>query len=280
MHCFLGSLPQGMRMLECLLLSALVAVMGAPIAHSQNSSLFQRPLAHLAQQQPRMDGGEVLPSPMPMQSPPSMQTYASPMNGPVAGPMGAMPGQGPGLGLPSVWSYLPPTPARELKLHDIVHIRVDEASTTLALGNATSRKTTLYDAAVRDWIRFVGIDTIKPAPQSNGDPRIQTTQNETYRGDSNLRTSETFTTNIAAEIVDIRPNGLIVLSANKSVVNDEDTFSYSLTGICRDKDIDASNTVLSRHLLDSKIVRTSEGHVRDGYSRGFLTKFVARIKPF
>lgn len=95
-----------------------------------------------------------------------------------------------------------------------------------------------------------------------------------------MRTSESFTTNIAAEIVDIRPNGLVVLSAQKTVSNDEDSYSWSIVGTCRDKDIDPSNTVLSRHLFDSKIVRESQGHVRDGYSRGFLTKFLARFKPF
>ena len=184
------------------------------------------------------------------------------------------------LGLQTSWSYVPPVPARALKLHDIVSIRIEETSTALATGNATSRKTTSYDATIKSWLRLVGLDTIKPAPQADGDPRIQTDQSEVYRGDSTIRTSESLTTNIAAEIVDIRPNGLIVLDASKTTTINDNSWKVSLTGTCRSQDIGPDNVLLSRNLLNSRIEKQDLGHVRDGYSRGFLTKFMARIKPF
>jgi flagellar L-ring protein precursor FlgH len=186
----------------------------------------------------------------------------------------------PMMGLQTAWSYVPPTPARALKIHDIVQIRIEESATSLAQGNTSSRKTTSYDAVLKDWIRLVGIDTIKPAPQSDGEPRVQTTQNEVYRGDSTQRTSESLTTNIAAEIVDIKPNGLLVLSAHKTITLNDNTWELSLTGSCRNTDIDPSNVVLSRNLLNPIINKQDRGHVRDGYSRGWLTKLLARIKPF
>ncbi|MEQ1828401.1 MAG: flagellar basal body L-ring protein FlgH [Pirellula sp.] len=258
---------------------AAVSLFGMNTAVAQNSSLFQRPFAHLAQKPSSETTSEMLPPLTPQRMTEPLPPATNGSSAPPYGQSPMMPNERV-LGLQTSWSYAPPTPIRVLKLHDIVHIRVEEASTTLALGNATSRKTTSYDAVLKDWIRLVGLDTVKPAPQSDGDPRVQTSQNEVYRGDSSMRTSESFTTNIAAEIVDIRPNGLVVLSAQKTVSNDEDSYSWSIVGTCRDKDIDPSNTVLSRHLFDSKIVRESQGHVRDGYSRGFLTKFLARFKPF
>jgi flagellar L-ring protein FlgH len=184
------------------------------------------------------------------------------------------------LGLQTSWTYTPPASSRAFKLHDIVSVRIEEASTSLALGNATSRKTTSYDAVLRDWVRLVGLDTIKPAPQADGDPRVQSIQNEVYRGDSTIRTSQSMTTNIAAEIVDIRPNGQIVLSARKTITENDNTFEWSLTGICRGQDILPDNTILSRNLIEASINKQERGHVRDGYSRGWLTKFIAFIKPF
>jgi len=184
------------------------------------------------------------------------------------------------LGLQTSWMYSPPSQQRSFKLHDIVSVRIEEASTSLALGNATSRKTTSYDAVLRDWIRLVGLDTIKPSPQSNGDPRVQSIQNEVYRGDSTIRTIQSMTTNIAAEIVDIKPNGLIVLSARKTITENDNSFEMSLTGMCRGQDIGPDNTLLSRNLIDASINKQERGQVRDGYSRGWLTKLFARIKPF
>ena len=184
------------------------------------------------------------------------------------------------LGLKTSWSYVEPIPARALKLHDIVSIRIEETSTALATGNATSRKTTSYDATIKDWLRLVGLDTLKPATQADGDPRLQTNQSEVYRGDSTVRTSESLTSNIAAEIVDIKPNGQIVLDASKTTVINDNSWRISLTGICRSQDIGPDNVLLSRNLLNSKIDKQDLGHVRDGYSRGFLSKLMARIKPF
>ncbi len=174
----------------------------------------------------------------------------------------------------------PPAQARTIRLHDIVSIRVDESATALLLGNATSRKTTSYDAVVRDWIRMVGLDTIKPAPQSDGDPRVQINENEVYRGDSTLRTSETITFNIAAQVVDILPNGLIVLEGNTTISLNDNSMEVSLIGTCRSEDIQPDNTVLSRNLVNKHIKKREDGHVRDGYARGWLTRLFAKVRPF
>lgn len=183
-------------------------------------------------------------------------------------------------GLANSWTYIPPAQARAIRLHDIVSIRVDESATALLLGNATSRKTTSYDAVVRDWIRMVGLDTIKPAPQSDGDPRVQINENEVYRGDSTLRTSETITFNIAAQVVDILPNGLIVLEGNTTISLNDNSMEVSLIGTCRSEDIQPDNTVLSRNLVNKHIKKREDGHVRDGYARGWLTRLFAKVRPF
>lgn len=254
-------------------------------AWGQNSSLYQRPIAYVAQQNTYESRGEVIPAPIqnnnrgpidPTVGSPSPNYGGSFANG---GPMQAG-SESPLIGLQSSWTFIPPVPSRSLKPHDIIQIRVEESTTSLAQGNSTSRKTTSYDAVLKDWIRLVGLDTIKPAPQSDGDPRFQVNQSEVYRGDSNQRTTESLTTNIAAEIVEIRPNGLLVLEARRKIKVNDNTWSLALTGTCQSKDIDPSNVVLSRNLIHLDIDKQDLGHVRDGYSRGWATKLLARLKPF
>jgi flagellar L-ring protein precursor FlgH len=178
------------------------------------------------------------------------------------------------------WTLPPPTPPRTLKIHDIVSIRVDELATSTAQGNVQSRKNGLYDAKLSDWLDWVSLDTIKPAPQTGGDPRVQGSVNETFRAQSNLQTREQMTLNVAAEIADIRPNGTIVLSARKTISDNDNIWKVSLSGICRAQDIGPDNVVLSRNIFELKIDKAEEGHVRDGYSRGWFTKWLARFKPF
>ena len=261
---------------------------------AQNSSLFQRPVAYVAQNRNADSTSEALPSPsafaparsaLPnnaVSSVPSLNNGQQPFaTNQFQGGNFPIPLDNEGqLGPQTSWTFVPPVPARLLKLHDIVSIRIEETSTSLATGNATSRKTTSYDAVLKDWVRFVGLDTIKPDPQSDGDQRVQANQSEVYRGDSTVRTSEAFTTNIGAEIVDIKPNGHIVLDATKVIRINDNSWRYSLTGTCRSQDIGPDNVVLSRNLIQSQIEKQDLGHVRDGYSRGWLTKLVARIKLF
>ncbi len=174
---------------------------------------------------------------------------------------------------------MPTQQARKLRVHDIVSIRVDEMAQSTAQGNASSRKNTIYDARLSDWVRFDGL-SLKPAPQNDGDPRVGGQENEVYRADSTMRTRESVTLNIAAEIADIRPNGNIVLSASKKIIVNDNVFEVTLSGICRSDDIQPDNTILSRNILDMQVTKNDRGHVRDGYSRGWFTKLLARVKPF
>ena len=267
------------------------ALLCSQCAFSQNGSLFHRPVATSSQSNGSTQSMEQLPAPQPANSAHQPQTSlqaVSPNQIVSQQPFAmnsfggyAQPSENAGnLGLQTSWTYVPPVPARTLKMHDIVQIRIEEVSTSLATGSATSRKTTSYDATLKEWLRLVGLDTIKPAPQADGDPRFQTSQTEVYRGDSNIRTSESFTRNIAAEIVDIKPNGHVVLDATKDISENDNSFRYSLTGTCRSQDIGPDNVVLSRNLIRSRIDKKDLGHVRDGYSRGWATKLLARIKPF
>jgi len=252
----------------------------------QSGSLFQNPTA-----QPMSDYNSAYRPAYPAQVPP----YAA-FQGAMPSPDGGAPYYGPSGGyysngtwvdnptnIPSIQSsftYQPPMPARVLKVNDLVSIRVEELGQMIAQGNTTSRKTVTLDAVLQDWIRLVGLDTIKPAPQSDGEPRARFNENEVYRGDSTMRTSEQLTFNIAAKIMDIQPNGNIVLEARKTISATDNTFAASLSGICRAQDIGPDNVVLSRNIYDLNIKKEDQGHVRDGYSRGWLTKWYARLKPF
>lgn len=177
------------------------------------------------------------------------------------------------------WTYTPTQSARVLRLHDIVFIRVDELASSNAQGNASSRKTSLYDANLLDWVKFEGL-SLKPAAMEDGDPRVQGQQNEVYRATSQLQTREQMTFNIACTIEDIRPNGTIVLSGQKTIVNNDNTFEFALSGLCRSDDIGPDNSIMSRHIDQLKVTKVDRGHVRDAYSRGWFTRLLARFKPF
>ena len=179
------------------------------------------------------------------------------------------------------WTYIPPPPVQEIRLNDLIYVRVTVGSEVLSEGDSEVRKNGLYDAVLRDWIILDGLRWVKPAPQSNGDQRVQGQLTQRRRAESSLETRDSMEFDIQARVVDIRPNGNLVLEARRDVQNNEEQWLFSLTGECRSQDIGPGNILLSKNIADLKIDKRENGQVRDGYKRGWFQKWFDQvIDPF
>jgi flagellar L-ring protein precursor FlgH len=178
------------------------------------------------------------------------------------------------------WTYVAMAPLKRIELHDPVVVRVDELARMTSDGEINRRKTSTYNAQLKDWVIWPSLFTIKPAPQSDGDQKINAQLQQQNRSTSELETRESLTLNMPCEIVDIRPNGLLVLEGHKSVGVDEEAWEVSLTGLCRREDIDANNQVLSKNVLNLKLDKRTRGQVRDGYKRGWFVRWFDQFDPF
>ncbi len=177
------------------------------------------------------------------------------------------------------WTYQPAPPLRVFQKQDVVTIRVDEITRVMAEGNIDNRKRTLFDAIVNDWIQFVNFRFI-PQPMIEGEPGIAFQSQSNYRADASVESRESMTFNIAATVVDIRPNGNLVLEARKHIRINDNLWETSLAGICRAIDIGPDNVVLSKDLIDLEIRKEDQGQLRDGVSRGWFQRWVDRFGPF
>lgn len=177
------------------------------------------------------------------------------------------------------WTYQPAPPLRVFQKQDVVTIRVDEITRVMAEGNIDNRKRTLFDAIVNDWIKVVNFRFV-PQPMVEGQPGVAFQSQSNYRADASVESRESMTFNIAATVVDIRPNGNLVLEARKHIRINDNLWETSLTGICRAIDIGPDNVVLSKDLIDLEIRKEDQGQLRDGVSRGWFQRWVDRFGPF
>ncbi|WP_345686320.1 flagellar basal body L-ring protein FlgH [Novipirellula caenicola] len=242
-------------------------------ADAQESSLLRQPGPPAAAAGPN---ASLQPLPMPHQNPGYYPGASHP--GASQAPYAAAPGA-PALLSNVSWTYQPAPRLRTFQKNDIVTIRVDEIASVTATGAAENRKKTLYEAVLSDWIRLTDF-RLRPDPQANGDPAVAGESESQFRSQASLKSREAMTFNIAATVVDIRPNGNLVVEARKTIRINDNLWETSLSGICRAQDIAPDNVILSRDLIDLEIRKEDQGHLRDGYKRGWFSRWFDRVQPF
>lgn len=258
------------RRLRLFVLAVAVSVEGLQLQAEEgpNSSLYSGRLASAR----RIRQQEQLPAPG------GSQPY--PYNGPSPlAPLPQMSGN-PGTPLATSWYEIPLPPPKEVKKEDIITIRVDLGSRVSSEGELQRRKSSSYDSILKDWVVLEGLRAVRPAPQSQGDPRIQGSSNQTLRAQAELETNESIKFDIAAKVASVLPNGTIVLEAHRRIQNNNEVWNVSLGGICRREDIQPGNVVLSKDIADLKIDKREVGHIRDSYKRGWMVRWLDTFNPF
>lgn len=237
--------------------AALIAM--PSICLAQNGRLFDRPLPARA-----------APRPGVISLAPTNQMYYDYPESPDIGPTINSAG----------WLSAPLPPPRELRKNDLVTIRVDIASRTLQQGEVERRKTSNFDAFLRNWVTLEGLTSMRTAPNQNDQPRVQSQLNGQNRSQGSQLTSESMKFDIAATVADILPNGNIVLEARRKVKNNEEVWLVALSGVCNRDAIGPGNIILSKDIYALEVTKEEEGMVRDTYQRGWLQRTWDRVKLF
>jgi flagellar L-ring protein precursor FlgH len=112
-----------------------------------------------------------------------------------------------------------------------------------------------------------------------GKPNVDYNFDSRLKGEGDADREDKLTTRLTAKIVDVKPNGLLVLEGVAKITHDEEVSEVTITGTCRKEDVTADNTVLSTQIADKVLVVNNEGALRAANSRGWVTKILDFLKP-
>lgn len=182
--------------------------------------------------------------------------------------------------LQNVSFFAVPAPEpRTLSKHDLVTIVIRELSEQSSEGTTDLKKDAEFKAALEEWIKFNGLD-LSGGGVSPPVPRIKLTGSRRMKGDATVDREDSLIMRVTAEVLDVKPNGTLVLQARQRIQTDEEVQTLVLTGICRAEDVTPDNTILSSQMFDKKITKTHSGAVRDTTKRGWLVKLLDALSPF
>ena len=158
-------------------------------------------------------------------------------------------------------------------IHDLVTIVISESSRGKSKQTSKAKKAYELDAGIQDWLTS---DIISP-----GDlPAFTLETQKDFEGKADYQRADDFTARVTAEIVEIKPNGLLVLEAHRTVVQDEEEQTIMFTGVCRPEDVDTNNQVPSHRVADASIKKINAGMLRDTGEKGIVAKVLDAIFAF
>lgn len=177
------------------------------------------------------------------------------------------------------WTYRKPEEVKPLQENDLITVLVDYKTKVISDGEMDRKKKANGNLKLKDWILLDGFSAI-PDPQMLGDPTISGSVDNKMRSEASLTTGDTMKFQIACRVVDIRPNGNLILEGRRKIRNNEEEWDISLGGEVRPKDVLPNNTVLSENVAELNIFKRESGHVRDGYRRGWFLQWLDYFQPF
>jgi len=166
------------------------------------------------------------------------------------------------------------TDVKAFRLHDVVSIVVSESLAASTDGqvknsrasNANSGLTSLFGALKAS----NALQNLVGASASSG---------LTAQGQST--TNSSLSTTFGGEVVDVLPNGMLVVQATRQLTFSQQTQLIHLRGLVRPEDVSAQNQVLSTAMTDLELEVTGKGIVNDStYRQNPLVRFLQRLLVF
>jgi flagellar L-ring protein precursor FlgH len=116
--------------------------------------------------------------------------------------------------------------------------------------------------------------------QSSPVGEVSAADKQKFKGDGTYTRNDRVTAKITATVIDVKPNGLMVLEARKTITTNGETKTIVLSGTCRREDVTSANTVLSSQLANLAIVQNTDGDLKDSASKGWITRVLEAVFSF
>ncbi len=179
------------------------------------------------------------------------------------------------------WSYQePPPPPRKIQKYDILTVRVDEKSVVTSKGSLDRKRNGTFDAEVKSWFTLHGLTLKASTPVVT--PSGNVTLDSQLKAEAEVKSADSLVFNISVMVLEIRPNDTLVIEGHKILKVNDENWELSLTGTISADDIppDRRSPILSEKIANLDLCKREAGDVRDGYNRGWMTKFYDKVKPF
>jgi flagellar L-ring protein precursor FlgH len=166
------------------------------------------------------------------------------------------------------------TDAKATKLHDVVSIVVSES---LAASTDGQVKNSRASSASSGLTGLFG----KLKASNNLQNLLGATASSGLTAQGQSTTNSSLSTTFGGEVVDVLPNGMMVIQATRELTFSQQTQLIKLRGLVRPEDVSAQNEVQSTAMTDLELEVVGKGIVNDStYRQNPVVRFLEKFLVF
>lgn len=165
------------------------------------------------------------------------------------------------------------------QIGDLITIVITEQTSSQVRADTTTRR----EASISNSIgSLFGLQNkiLQKYPNIGGELAMTTNSENAFRGDGNTSRVGMLDGIVTCKVVDVHPNGNLVVFGWKEVRANKETQYLSLSGIVRPQDIRNDNTIASDLIAEARIEYTGTGVVGDKQSPGVGARIMDNVWPF
>ncbi len=188
---------------------------------------------------------------------------------------------------------------RAHRLGDIVSVIIAEAVNSTNTATLTSNRNVAGDpnglgtGLVNQFINAAGSmqgagqkgvgkfpSFLLPKPAGQNPSILSPTGVNNVENTANAANTQSVRAQMAVQVIDVLPNGNMVIEGIRQVSFSKERQFASLRGIIRPADVSATNTIASSAIADARIDIVSEGALTDTQKKGWLMRLDEKISPY
>jgi flagellar L-ring protein precursor FlgH len=169
--------------------------------------------------------------------------------------------------------------SRARRLNDLVTIKIVETVKGSNKQDTTTNKETKNNDALSNFFDV----TLAAAKLSKGlakVPQIRSNNKDSFKGTGATSNEGTLIGTITARVVDVQPNGNMVIDSRKEITVNYEKQILVLQGIIRADDVDPDNTVTSQRVAEARLFLVGAGFMSEQQSAGTFNRFMSEVMPF
>ena len=109
---------------------------------------------------------------------------------------------------------------------------------------------------------------------------INTTENTDIKGTGTVSRQDVLTTQVAAIVTQMLPNGNMVIDGSQEITMNQDVREVGIKGVVRPQDINSDNTIDSAQVAEARITYTGRGQMNSVQKPRWGGQVIEAISPF